>query len=199
MLYQKRSYATFFQSVLLCWLRFPQSFLFLVPFLHYITITLVNQSKNVSIATARSFCGNCSTNGAIARCGKHLCTNGKQSTILPNNKTLMDTKTAPADKSDECCFFIGIVLFGREVITLSNLLGLRLRKPRIYRTKKAPLQVLLGFWFYFAAQRQCSFASAERLLCKSFLYCNRTCNRSTNHRVVAHTDKTHHFDVCGNG
>ena len=54
----------------------------------------------------------------IARCGKHLCTNGKQSTILPNNKTLMDTKTAPADKSDECCFFIGIVLFGREVITL---------------------------------------------------------------------------------
>gem|GEM_PF-5062080 len=88
----------------------------------------------------------------------------------------MDTKTAPADKSDECCFFIGIVLFGREVITLSNLLGLRLRKPRIYRTKKAPLQVLLGFWFYFAAQRQCSFASAERLLCKSFLYCNRTCN-----------------------
>lgn len=41
-----------------------------------------------------------------------------QSTILPNNKTLMDTKTAPADKSDECCFFIGIVLFGREVITL---------------------------------------------------------------------------------
>ena len=36
--------------------------------------------------------------------------------------------------------------------------------------------MLLGFWFYFAAQRQCSFASAERLLCKSFLYCNRTCN-----------------------
>lgn len=30
----------------------------------------------------------------------------------------MDTKTAAADKSDECCFFIGIVLFGREVITL---------------------------------------------------------------------------------
>lgn len=30
----------------------------------------------------------------------------------------MDTKTAPADKSDECCFFIGIVLFDREVITL---------------------------------------------------------------------------------
>lgn len=88
----------------------------------------------------------------------------------------MDTKTAPADKSDECCFFIGIVLFGREVITLSNPLALRLRKQRIYRTKKAPLQVLLGFWFYFAAQRQCSFASAERLLCKSFLYCNRTCN-----------------------
>ena len=88
----------------------------------------------------------------------------------------MDTKTAPADKSDECCFFIGIVLFGREVITLSNPLALRLRKPRIYRTKKAPLQVLLGFWFYFAAQRQCSFASAERLLCQTFLYCNRTCN-----------------------
>lgn len=58
----------------------------------------------------------------------------------------MDTKTAPADKSDECCFFIGIVLFGREVITLSNPLALRLRKPRIYRTKKAPLQVLFGFF-----------------------------------------------------
>ncbi len=87
----------------------------------------------------------------------------------------------------------------RNPIILSNLLVLRLRKQRIYRTKKAPLQVLLGFWFYFAAQRQCSFASAERLLCKSFLYCNRTCNRSTNHRVVAHADEAHHFDVCGNG
>ena len=86
-----------------------------------------------------------------------------------------------------------------QTITLSNPLALRLRKQRIYRTKKAPLQVLLGFWFYFATQRQCSFASAERLLCKSFLHCDRTCDRSTNHRVVAHTDKTHHFDVCGNG
>lgn len=169
--------------------------------------------------------------------------NGQNS---PNDKKPLDKKNSTRRKLDECFIFLEIVLFGREVIILSNLLVLqphmqpivknqkrhfvsafcdtgafcyakqssvalrnpiilsnllvpRLRKPRIYRTKKAPLQVLLGFWFYFAAQRQCSFASAERLLCKSFLYCNCTCNRSTNHRVVAHADEAHHFDVCGNG
>ena len=40
----------------------------------------------------------------IARCGKHLCTNGKQRTILPNNKTLMDTKTAPDENSTSAVF-----------------------------------------------------------------------------------------------
>ena len=34
---------------------------------------------------------------------------------------------------------------------------------------------------------------------KSFLNGDRDRNRCTDHRVVAHTDKTHHFDVSGNG
>lgn len=68
-------------------------------------------------------------------------------------KPLWTQKQHPPTNPTSAVFFIGIVLFGREVITLSNPLALRLRKQRIYRTKKAPLQVLLGFWFYFAAQR----------------------------------------------
>lgn len=48
----------------------------------------------------------------------------------------MDTKTAPADKSDECCFFIGIVLFGREVIILSNLLVLQPHMQPIFTHQK---------------------------------------------------------------
>ena len=68
----------------------------------------------------------------------------------------------------------------------------------IYRTKKAPIQVLLGFGSALLTQRF-FVRLCKRLLCKSFLNCNCASNACTNHRVVAHTDKTHHFDVCGNG
>ena len=68
----------------------------------------------------------------------------------------------------------------------------------IYRTKKAPIQVLLGFGPALLTQRF-FVRLCKRLLGQTLLNCNSTSDRSTNHRVVAHTDKTHHFDVRGNG
>lgn len=41
--------------------------------------------------------------------------NGQNS---PNDKKPLDKKNSTRRKLGECCFFIGIVLFGREVITL---------------------------------------------------------------------------------
>lgn len=41
--------------------------------------------------------------------------NGQNS---PNDKKLLDKKTAPDENSTSAIFFIEIVLFGREVITL---------------------------------------------------------------------------------
>lgn len=37
------------------------------------------------------------------------------------------------------------------------------------------------------------------LFVHAFLYCNCTSNGCANHRIVTHTDKSHHFDVSGNG
>ena len=67
-----------------------------------------------------------------------------------------------------------------------------------YRTKKASLRMLLGFWFYFATQSKCSFACAN-LFCQTFLHSNCASNACTNHGVVAHADESHHFDVCRDG
>jgi len=42
------------------------------------------------------------------------------------------------------------------------------------------------------------YQNAEELL-QRFLDCDCARNRHTDHRVVARADKTHHFNVCGNG
>ncbi len=51
----------------------------------------------------------------------------------------MDTKTAPDENSTSAIFFIEIVLFGREVIILSNLLVLQPHMQPIFRTRKGTL------------------------------------------------------------